>query len=135
MSSENKVSHFSLILTWRWLLRWRPSGVDLGHPADASRNRRPYPRVHSGRGRDQSNPVGRDATGLDRDLLQQSLGDSPGLMRPPHSLLSILPFQCSCYCFRDLVCRVVYRLSYILEFIVYIIEVIYNWLLFIEKEG
>lgn len=66
-------------VTRQWLFRWRPSGVDLGHPADASCNRRPYPCVHGGRGRDQSDPVGRNAARLDRHLLQQSFGDSSGL--------------------------------------------------------
>ena len=52
----------------------------MGHPADAQTHRGPHPGLHSGGGRDQPDPVGGDATRLDRHLLQQESRDSEGLI-------------------------------------------------------
>ena len=46
-----------------------PLGADLGHPADAACHRRPHPRLHGRRGRDQPDPVGGHAARLDRSVL------------------------------------------------------------------
>lgn len=57
----------------------RPPGTDMGHPADASRDRGPDLSVHGGRRRGQPNPMGSHAARLDRHLLQPSHGNTARL--------------------------------------------------------
>lgn len=56
------------------------AGSNLGHPADAARDRGPDPGVHRGGGRGEPDPVGRHAARLDRHLLQPPHRDSASLV-------------------------------------------------------